>query len=143
MIKGIDYTGVMVTFFCHDGEGNYVFHKRSNKCRDEHGCWDVGGGGVKFGETLLDAVKREVSEEYGAVPKEIEYIGVDELHREHEQVRTHWIVFRYRVLVDRNSVINNEPEKHESLGWYKLAEPPSPLHSAIPKELEEYKDKLV
>ena len=143
MIKGIDYTGVMVTFFCHDGDGNYLFHKRSNKCRDEHGCWDFGGGGVKFGETLIDAVKREVFEEYGVTPKVIEYIGFDELHREHEHSRTHWIGFRYRVLVDKYGVVNNEPEKHESLGWYKLVELPSPLHSAIPGELEKYKDKLI
>ena len=142
MRKGIDFTGVMVTFFCHDGEGNYVFHKRSEKCRDEHGRWDFGGGGLKFNEKLLDAVNREVMEEYGTKPKKIEFIGFDELQREHEDSPTHWLAFRYRVLVNKNEVINAEPEKHSELGWYKLDNLPAPLHSAIPKELEEYKDKL-
>ena len=30
MIKGIDYTGVTITFYCHDGEGNYLFHNDGN-----------------------------------------------------------------------------------------------------------------
>lgn len=143
MQKGVDYIGVMVTFFCHDGEGNYLFHKRSEKCRDEHNCWDFGGGGVKFGETLPQALEREVGEEYGVVPQKVEFLGFDELHREHEGSRTHWIAFRYRVLIERENVVNGEPEKHSELGWYSLDSLPIPLHSAIPKELEEYKDKLI
>lgn len=55
MKKGIDYIGVTVSFYCHDGAGNFVLHKRNHNCRDEHGCWDFGGGGLKHGETLEDA----------------------------------------------------------------------------------------
>jgi len=89
MIKGIDFTGITITFYCHDGEGNYLFHKRSDECRDEHGRWDCGGGGLKFNEKLLDGVKREVTEEFATEPKEIEFLGYDEVFREHEGVPTH------------------------------------------------------
>ena len=27
-------------------------NKRGIKCRDEHGCWDFGGGGIDLGETV-------------------------------------------------------------------------------------------
>ncbi len=50
MKKGVDYTGVCVVFYCHDGQENVLMHKRSNKCRDEFGRWDIGGGGFEFGE---------------------------------------------------------------------------------------------
>lgn len=143
MKKGVDYTGVCVSFYCHDGKGNYLFHKRSEKCRDEHGRWDCGGGGLKFNEALLDGVKREVSEEFGVEPLMIEPLGVAEVFREHEGSPTHWIAFRYRVLVDREKVVNNEPEKHSEWGWFKIGNPPMPLHSQVPKELEEYKEKLI
>lgn len=142
MIKGIDYIGVAVAFYCHDGKGNYLFHKRSKECRDEHGAWDCGGGGLKFGEKLLDAVAREIGEEFGTIPKEIEFMGSDEVFREHEGQKTHWLDFKYRVLVDRNTVINNEPHKHEELGWYKLDNLPSPLHSQILHEINTYRTLL-
>jgi ADP-ribose pyrophosphatase YjhB (NUDIX family) len=98
---------------------------------------------VKFGETLHDAVNREVHEEFGVVPQKIEFLGFGDIHREHEGQKTHWIAFRYKVIVDRDLVVNNEPDKHEEIGWYRLDDLPSPLHSAIPKELAEYKDLLI
>jgi len=143
MRKGIDCIGVTVAFYCHDGEGNYLFHKQSQKCRDEHGRWDCGGGGVKVGESLLDAVKREVNEEFGTDPQEIEFLGHTDVFREHNGEKTHWIAFRYRVLVNRDKVINNEPEKHEELDWFTIDTVPSPLHSQVPKELEEFKEQLI
>ena len=142
MIKGIDYTGITISFYCHDGEGNYVLHKRSDTCRDEHGRWDCGGGGLKFNETLLDGVKREVEEEYGTASLEIESLGQDEVFREHEGNPTHWLSFRYRVLLDRNNVVNNEPEKHSELGWFPIDNFPSPLHSQMGSVIERYKEFL-
>jgi ADP-ribose pyrophosphatase YjhB (NUDIX family) len=44
-------------------------------CRDEQGMWDGGGGGLKFGEKIEDAVVREIKEEYCATPKKIEFLG--------------------------------------------------------------------
>ncbi len=142
MIKGVDYTGVTVSFFCHDGEGNFVLTLRSTNCRDEHGRWDFGGGGLRFGETLEEGLKREVCEEYGTAPIDIIFLGFDEVFRVHEEKKTHWLSFRYKVLVDRASVINNEPDKHEDLKWCTLDTLPSPLHSQVVASLEKYKDIL-
>lgn len=51
MRQGFDYIGVTTVFYCHDGKGNLLLHKRSQTCRDEKGRWDCGGGALKFGET--------------------------------------------------------------------------------------------
>ncbi len=142
MIKGIDYTGITISFHCHDGNGSYVMHKRSHLCRDEHDRWDFGGGGLKFNESLEDGVKREVQEEYGTLPLEVEFLGFDEIHREHEGKKTHWISFRYRVLVDREKVVNNEPDKHTDMQWFKLNNLPTPLHSQLDKFLTKYRESL-
>ena len=142
MKKGIDYTGITVSFFCHDGQGNYVMHKRGAVCRDENGCWDFGGGGVKFNESLDDAVKREVKEEYNADVQAFQFLGFDEKFREHKNVPTHWIGFRYLVEVDRAQVINNEPDKHDEISWVRIDQLPSPRHSMCDRDLEKYKKYL-
>jgi len=142
MKKGIDYTGVAVVFYCHDGNDSYVMNKRNNKCRDEKGVWDFGGGALDVGEGLDDCVKREVSEEYGTRPMNLEFLGFSEEFRKHENMPTHWIIFWYKVLVNRDEVINNEPEKHDEIGWFTLDNLPNPLFPKLKEDLKRYKDKL-
>ena len=117
-------------------------HKRNNNCRDEHGCWDFGGGGVKFNESLEDALHREVKEEYNADVLEVEFLGYCELFREHEGQPTHWLSFQYLVRVNPDQVVNNEPEKHDEIDWFTLDTLPTPLHSMIPDQLEMLKEKV-
>lgn len=143
MKKGVDYPGITVCFYCHDGEGNYVLHKRSEQCRDEHNRWDFGGGGLQAHESLESALYRDVQEEYGVVPESHSFLGFDEVFREHDGVPTHWISFRYLVKVDRTKVVNSEPEKHSELGWYRIDALPQPLHSMLPKEIEKYRHQLL
>ena len=142
MVKGRDYTGISVTFFCHDGDGNFVLHKRGARCRDENFTWDFGGGSLEHGETLEDGVMREVAEEYGTKPLTMQFLGFDEVFREHNGAQTHWIAFRYKVLVSRDAVINAEPETHDEIGWFALDALPAPLHSQLPHCLEKYKTQL-
>lgn len=66
MKKGIDYTGVSVVFFCHDCKGRILMAKRSQNCRDEKGKWDIGGGGLDFGENVDETLAKEIMEEYCA-----------------------------------------------------------------------------
>ena len=66
--RGVDYIGVVCCFFCHDGNGKLLMHKRSKNCRDEIGVWDCGGGAMEFGEDFEQAARREIGEEYGVAP---------------------------------------------------------------------------
>lgn len=133
----------VVVFYCHDGQGNYLFHKRSEQCRDEHGCWDCGGGAVHEGETLEEALYRELDEEYGVEPIEFEELSNSTILRERNSMQMDHEIHRYRVLVNKDKVVNNEPEKHSELGWYRMNNMPKPLHSLIPGEIAELKDKLI
>ncbi len=131
MSPGIDYTGISVSFFCHDGEGNFVLTKRSEQCRDEHSTWEVGGGKLEYGEHPSDAVLREVEEEYGVsgiIEKELPPVS---LLREHQGIKTHWITFPFVIRVPREGVIRGDPIAMAEIAWFRLDALPSPLHSGM------------
>jgi 8-oxo-dGTP diphosphatase len=135
-----------VVFFCHDGNGNYLISKRSQNCRDEQGSWDGGGGGLKFGEKIEDAVRREIREEYCTVPTELEFMGYRDVFREQDGVQTHWVAFDFRVLVDPLAVKIGEPHKCDGLKWLTLEEIKNfrePVHSQFHTFLAKNNEKLI
>lgn len=142
MKKGEDYTGVSVIYLCHDGKGNYLLNKRSANCRDEHGRWDCGGGGLEFGDTVENTLKKEIMEEYGVEVLGSEFLGFRDVHREHDGMKTHWIALDYKVLVDREKVKNGEPHKFDAIDWFKIGNFPEPLHSQFPDFLRKYRMEI-
>ena len=62
-----------------------------------HGLWGLPGGVVEVGETLEEAIVREVLEETNIRIKPIEFLQVfNSINRdEDDRVRTHYILFEY------------------------------------------------
>jgi len=129
--RGEDYIGVTVVFYCHDGQGRFLLHRRSENCRDEQGRWDCGGGSMEHGETFDQAVRREVIEEYCTDPISIEFVAVDNIHRENNGKATHWVAAVHLVEVDPNQVDNGDPVKIEDLQWFEPDQFPKPQHSVL------------
>lgn len=142
MKKGFDYPGVTITFFCHDGNGNFLMNKRSKNCRDEHGRWDIGSGGLDLGDSVENTLKKEISEEYMTDIIDTEFLGYRDVKREHEGKQTHWIALDFKVLIDPKKAGNGEPHKFESVEWFTLDSLPEPLHSQNLKFIEKNRDKL-
>jgi 8-oxo-dGTP diphosphatase len=142
MRKGMDYTGVGVVFFCHDGEGNFLMSKRSNACRDEYERWDIGAGALEFGHTIEDTLQREIKEEYCSRVIDYEFLGFRDVHREHNGQKTHWVALDFKVQIDRRIVMNGEPHKFDEIAWYTIDSLPEPLHTQLPTFLTLYQNKL-
>src|SRR4051812_21604994 len=118
MKPGIDYIGISTPFYCNDGQGNFLFHKRGKNSRDEQGKWDPGGGKLEFGLTLEENVLKEVLEEYNCKGIIQEALPAHTVLRELDGKKTHWLAIPFFVKVNREEVKNNEPEKIEELGWF-------------------------
>lgn len=143
MKNGIDYIGVGVVFFCHDGRGNFLMNKRSKNSRDEQGRWDIGGGSIELGEKIESALKREIKEEYCTDVIESKFLGFRDAHRiDEKKNKTHWILLDFKALIDRKKVKNGNPYKHDKIGWFSLNNLVKPLHSQLPAFIKKYKDSL-
>ena len=101
--KGIDFIGNSVVYFCHDGKGNFLMHQRSKQARDERGNWDIGAGGIEFGDTAEITLKRN-KEEYGCEVLDFELLGYRDILREQNGRVTHWIALDFKVLVNPSQV---------------------------------------
>lgn len=141
--KGFDYVGITVSYMCHDGDGNFVMNKRSANCRDEHGAWDFGGGGLDFGDSVEETLAKEIKEEYCVDIQSFEFLGYHDLFRTINGLPTQWLSMVFLVKVDRSKVQNGEPHKFDDIDWFRLDSLPTPIHSMIPGQLEKFKDKIV
>lgn len=142
MQKGIDYTGITIVFFCHDGCGNFLLSKRSSKARDEQGTWDPGGGALEFGDTIENTLRKEIKEEYCTDVLSYEFLGYRDVHRIRDGKPDHWIALDFNVLIDPKKVKNGEPHKLDEVKFFRFETIPHPVHSQFPKFLKLYKKKI-
>lgn len=102
------------------------------------GSWDLPGGGIEFGESPEDAVRRELTEETGLSAEGVELIGVEHKRLIHslpsgEEEDLQHIGIIYRIDVDRSAPLRDGPDGIDSLGahWLPLiglaGEPLSPF----------------
>ena len=140
MNPGIDYIGITTPFYCNDGKGKFLLHKRSKNCRDEVGTWDPGSGQLEFGLTVEENVLKEVKEEYGCEGIIQEQLPAHSIFRIHDGRKTHWLAIPSFILVDPKKVKNNDSEKIDEIGWFTLDNLPTPLHTGFHYTFSHYKD---
>lgn len=136
---GIDYIGIATPFYCNDGKGNFLFHKRSSNARDEKGRWDFGAGQLEFGEEVEKGVLREIYEEYGVKGKIQEQVPPHSILRVHEGRQTHWIAMPFFVEIDIRKAKIMEPHKVSEIGVFTLDNLPKPFHSGAAYSMKKYK----
>lgn len=140
MRRGIDYIGVGVGAVIVDDDGRLFLAKRGPKAKNERGLWEFPGGGVEFGETLRDALAREIREEYGidievgALLTVTDHILPDE--------GQHWVSPSYLCRVVAGTPTILEPDKCSAIGWFAPDAMPDNLTLVTRHDLELYRETL-
>jgi len=137
--KGKSFVGVSTAAAIFNQKGQLFLAQRSVNTRDEHGRWDVCGGGLKWSVRVEDNIRREMNEEFAVESKQpLHFVGYREAHRtDQHNDKTHWICLDYLIILtdnDAKKVHINEPENFDDSGWFDLNSLPSPLHSVIDTE---------
>lgn len=120
MKRGIDYIGVGVGAAILNNEGKLFLTLRGKKAKNERGKWEIPGGSVEFGETLEDALKREIKEEHSIDIEVVELLDVCS-HLIPDE-RQHWVSPTYICRITKGTPKILEPDKCDSIGWFTLKE---------------------
>ncbi len=144
MNKGLDFVGVTIVYFCHNGKGNFVMAKRSKNCRDEIGKWDVGAGALEVEDSVEQTLRKEIMEEYSTEVLSFEFLGFRDVMGHKGNNFSHWLALDFKVLVNPGQVKIGEPHKFDDLKWFTLENllPTQELHSQLPYFLKKYNGKL-
>lgn len=139
---GFDYIGITTPFYCLDGKGNILMHKRTKECRDEHGRWDTGSGKLEFNLSLEENVLQEVLEEYGCKGEIVEQLSAHDIFRDQDGIRSHWLAVPFFIKINPNEVKNGEPHKTEDLTWFPINKLPEPLHTGFAYTFNRYRSSF-
>ena len=115
MKKGVDFIGIGAGAIIFNSEGKVFIAQRGPRARNEAGKWDFPGGSVEFGEKCVDAVVREIKEEFEMDIKILEFLEVvDHIIPKEKQ---HWVSPSYVAKYIKGKPKNMEPRKCLGFKW--------------------------
>ncbi len=94
--------------------------KRANDpCK---GCWSIPGGVVNYGESLVDAVSRELFEETGlkAEPKGIIWVDNIIIYDQMDRVKYHYVIIDF-LMEPRNDILKPGSDAAD-VKWFRFGE---------------------
>jgi len=85
------------------------------------GTWSIPGGAIRLGESLKDAVRRELKEETGLDVDPVEVVGVVErIFKVGEEVRFHYVIVDYACTV-REGILRASSDAQDAR-WFHWEE---------------------
>jgi 8-oxo-dGTP diphosphatase len=140
MIRGIDYIGVGVGAIIINDQGKLFMARRGLKAKNERGLWEFPGGSVEYGETLANALGREMREEYGIEIQVGELLDVVDhiLPEEHQ----HWVSPTYLCTIKSGTPVILEGDKCSEIGWFAPDEAPADLTQITRVNLYNYRSRI-
>jgi 8-oxo-dGTP diphosphatase len=135
---GKDFIGVGVGAMIFRA-GRVFLAQRGEQAKNERGCWEFPGGQVQFGETLADALRREIYEEYGIEISLVEQLGAqDHLIPAEGQ---HWVSVTFIAVIAAGEPQILETKKCAAIGWFALDALPQPLSLVSVADVQMYTER--
>ena len=125
MRPGKDFIGVGCGAFILNDKNEFLMLKRTDKCRNEAGKWNIPGGKVDFNEKVEEAILREIKEELGADLQIDDFMFfINHIIPDDGQ---HWVSFIFKSKIVAGELQNLEPHKHSEMKWFSLDSLPENL----------------
>jgi mutator protein MutT len=125
MKPGVDYIGVGVGAFIFNDTNAFLMMKRGAHAKNEAGSWMLPGGAVEFGETLQQAIIREVKEEFDIdIVVDKQFITVNHILPDEHQ---HWVAVHFLTRIQNGTAKILEPDRCDEIRWVTLDNLPSPI----------------
>jgi len=136
---GTDFIGVGVGAIIINQRGELFLAQRGPLAKNERGLWEFPGGSVEFGERLIDALKREILEEYGlSIDVGALLDVVDHILPAEGQ---HWVSPTYICKPVAGEPYIKEPGKCTAIGWFFPDQVPDKLTMISKHNLRHYLDQ--
>jgi 8-oxo-dGTP diphosphatase len=137
MKRGIDYIGVGVGAVLVNDTGEIFLAQRGPLAKNERGLWEFPGGSVELGETLAEALKREMMEEFGIQIAVGDLLDVaDHILPEEGQ---HWVSPTYLCRIVSGEPRIMESGKCSAIGWFDPDDVPEKLSQISRVNLANYR----
>jgi len=140
MQKGKDYTGVGGGCLILNDKNEVLLIRRAGEVRNEAGYWSKPGGGVKFGETAEEAMRREMKEELdieieitGYLPH-TDHIITNKTNKEYQ----HWLALNFIAKIINGEPKNMEPHKCDKIDWFPMDKLPEKITQTTKEPIENY-----
>ncbi len=134
--KAVDYIGVGGGVLILNEKNEALLMKRGKNVRNESGWWSKPGGGVKYGEGAIDAMKREIKEELNIEINIVGYLP----HTDHilPKENQHWASFNFIAHIISGTPTNMEPDKCDEIAWFALEALPKKTTQTTREPIENY-----
>jgi ADP-ribose pyrophosphatase len=127
MKPGIDYVGVGCGCVIINDKNEVLLVKRSNQSKMEPGLWSRPGGTVEFGETVEEALKREIKEELDIEIEILSFLEHTNNIMVEDGIKKHWLAMGFLARIKSGELKNMEPHKHDDVRWFPLNNLPEEL----------------
>lgn len=134
MNKGKDFIGIGVGAVILNPQNEILLLERNKS--PEHGYWSIPGGSVEFGETIEDAIVREVKEELGLEVRIIKMLRVTNHILKEKKI--HWVSPAFLVKIISGEPQNKENTKHNEIRWFPIFHLPPNITITTKLALESY-----
>ena len=111
---------VWVGALLNNGHGKFLFLKRVKGSSWAGGQWQLPGGKMEWGESVMDTLNREINEETGGKVIDPDFLGVYTVQVNAKDSDFHVVMLVYKGNYSGKSI--NMSEDHDEYTWMSLKE---------------------
>jgi len=137
MKPGKDCIGVSVFALVFNSRNEFLLIRTrpsEKKSKEYNNIWSMPGGTIEFGETVNDALVREIFEETGLKIQDIKFLCYNDFIRPDEG--KHWVSLNFKAFSTDDHFTSNDTTEIKECSWFNFKNVPENISQFTKKCLE-------